>query len=165
MGVDPGSRFTGYGVLRRRGRQLSRVASGRIKLPPKAPPEVRFATLLDELDSVFEQNAPGVVAVEDIFTHRNARSALMLGQARGVVLAAAGRRELPVVAYPPATIKKAVAGHGRADKAQIQRMVKALLGLEEVPAEDEADALAAAICHALMSRASAVATGRRMNKK
>ena len=79
----------------------------------------------------------------------------MLGQARGVVLAAAGRRSLPVIAYSPATIKKAVAGHGRADKGQIQRMVKVLLGLEGMPAEDEADALAAAICHAMSSRAGA----------
>ena len=156
MGVDPGSRFTGYAVLRRNGRQLARVTSGRIKLPARSAPEVRFALLLEELDRMIEQNAPTVMAVEDIFTHRNARSALMLGQARGVVLAAAGRRELPVVAYPPATIKKAVAGHGRADKAQIQRMVKALLGLETVPSEDEADALAAAICHALMSRAGSL---------
>lgn len=166
MGVDPGSRFTGYAVLRRRGRQLIREASGRIKLPPNQPPEVRFAQLLEELDQVMVATSPGVVAVEDIFTHRNARSALMLGQARGVVLAAAGRRSLQVFAYPPATIKKAVAGHGRADKGQIRRMVRVLLGLEEVPAVDEADALAAAICHAMSTRAGApTAPGRGPGRK
>lgn len=171
MGIDPGSRFTGYGLVRRRGRELRRLASGRIRLPVKAPPEQRFARLLEELDKVLEAEAPDQVAVEDIFTHRNARSALMLGQARGVVLAAVGRRGLAVTAYPPATIKKAVSGHGQATKQQIQRMVMVLLGLTEAPAEDEADALAAAICHALMSRSTSAlarptrAGGRREGKK
>ncbi len=166
LGIDPGSLFTGFGVIQKRGRTLRRLQSGRIRLPRQAPPEQRFACLLEELDRVIEAASPDHVAVEDVFSHRNARSALMLGQARGVVLAATGRRGLAVTAYPPATIKKAVSGHGRAAKGQIQRMVQVLLGLDEVPSEDEADALAAAICHAMIGAQEAtVARAARARKR
>ncbi len=152
MGIDPGSRITGYGVVSKRGRQFKRVAGGRIRLPQKSSPEARLGKLLVELEKLLEREAPQQIAVEDVFSHRNPRSALMLGQARGVVLAAAGRRGLVVTAYAPAAIKKAVSGHGWAAKEQIQRMVQVLLGLEQIPPEDEADALAVAICHGMMSK-------------
>ncbi len=156
LGIDPGSRVTGYAGVLRQGRQLSVVDSGDIVLPKKAEPSVRLAELWRRLEEVLEALAPAVVAVEDIFSHRNARSALALGQARGVVLAAAGKHELPVHAYPPATVKRAVAGHGRADKQQMQRMVQVVLSLTQTPREDEADAMAVAICHALGSRGKAL---------
>ena len=169
LGIDPGSRVTGYAGVMRQGRQFSVVDSGNIVLPKKFEVSVRLAELLRQLEAVIASLQPTVVAVEDIFTHRNARSALLLGQARGVVLAAAGKHGLPVHAYPPATVKRAVAGHGRADKGQIQRMVKVLLCLTRSPAEDEADAMAVAICHALGSRgqaltAQAAATARRKRR-
>lgn len=156
LGIDPGSRVTGYAGVLRQGRQLTVVDSGNILLQKGAEVSLRLAELLRRLEAVIDTLQPSVVAVEDIFTHRNARSALLLGQARGVVLAAAGKHELPVHAYPPATVKRAVAGHGRADKGQMQRMVQVLLSMTRMPAEDEADAMAVAICHALGSRGQAL---------
>ena len=156
LGIDPGSRITGYAGLLRQGRQLTVLDSGNIVLKRGAEVSARLGELLRRLEEVMDAVQPAVVALEDIFTHRNARSALALGQARGVVLAVAGRRDLPVHAYPPATVKRAVGGHGRADKAQIQRMVQVLLSLTSAPAEDEADAMAVALCHALGSRGKAL---------
>jgi crossover junction endodeoxyribonuclease RuvC len=152
LGIDPGSRVTGWAAVGRDGRRLSRVASGAINLPARADLAVRLAHLQIEIEAVIARVGPGAVAVEDIFTHRNARSALALGQARGVVLAAAARRDLPVFAYPPATVKRAVCGHGRAEKPQVQRMVQVLLALPQTSPEDESDAMAIAICHALRQR-------------
>lgn len=138
--------------MRQVGRQLTRVESGTIKLNERANLSLRLGQLQIQLDEILDRLTPTTVAVEDIFTARNARSALSLGQARGVALAVAGRRELPVFAYPPATVKRAVCGHGRADKGQVQRMVQVLLSLGERAGEDESDALAVAICHALCQR-------------
>ena len=152
LGIDPGSYVTGWAAVVQEGRRLTVVDSGRIRLPAKAEVSSRLAQLQQKLEEVLVRIVPQVVAIEDIFTHRNARSALVLGQARGVALAAAGRQGLPVFAYPPATVKRAVCGHGRAEKAQIQRMVQVLLSLQHVAPEDEADAMAVAICHALSRR-------------
>ncbi|MBK6848768.1 MAG: crossover junction endodeoxyribonuclease RuvC [Proteobacteria bacterium] len=152
LGIDPGTRITGFAVIEQAGRRLTVCHSGTIRLQQQPDLSQRLAELDRRLQDVIEQQRPMVVAVEDIFTHQNARSALVLGHARGVALAVAGRAELPVHAYAPATVKQAVAGHGRADKQQIQRMVQVLLALAVTPAADEADALAVAICHA-MSRA------------
>jgi crossover junction endodeoxyribonuclease RuvC len=152
LGIDPGSHVTGWAAVGREGRRLSRLASGAIRLPARLELAARLARLQTEIEAVIAAVAPGAVVVEDIFTHRNARSALALGQARGVVLAAAARRELPVFAYPPATVKRAVCGHGRAEKPQVQRMVQVLLTLPAVTPEDESDAMAIAICHALCPR-------------
>jgi crossover junction endodeoxyribonuclease RuvC len=152
LGVDPGSLKTGYAFIKQVGRQLSVVESGAIRLPSKNELHLRLGQLHQTLSQLIEQHQPDVCAVEDIFAHRNARSALALGQARGVVLAIAGLRELPLSAYPPATVKRAVAGNGRADKTQIQKMVRVLLSLQAAPQEDEADAMAVAMCHALCGR-------------
>jgi crossover junction endodeoxyribonuclease RuvC len=156
LGVDPGSRRTGWAAVEKRGRALGAVASGVLRPPAAGDLAARLGWLLAELESLLERLAPAQVAVEDVFAAHNARSALALGQARGVVLAAAGRRALPVFAYPPATVKRAVCGHGRAEKQQIQRMVEVLLALPRSPAEDEADAMAIAICHALSSHSRAL---------
>lgn len=160
LGVDPGSHRTGFAVVRSKGRTLSVVDSGTIVLPSRDDLSRRLATLQERLEEILARHQPEAVAVEDLFTARNARSALALGQARGVILAVAGRHQLPVSAYPPATVKRAVAGHGRAQKGQIQRMVRVLLGLDRLPGADEADAMAIAICHALSSRSKAAAQGR-----
>ena len=158
LGIDPGTTKTGFAVLAQLGRSLNVLESGTINLPAGRPLAERLALLQQRLEALVDRHCLDAVAVEDIFTARNVRSALALGHARGVVLAAAGRRGLQIHAYPPATVKKAVAGHGRADKAQIQQMVRTLLSLDRVPEPDEADALAIAICHALCARAAA-ATG------
>ena len=149
LGVDPGSQVTGFAVVARDGRTISRVDSGTIRLPRGADLSARLGRLQERIEAIIDGQRPTDVAVEDVFTARNARSALALGQARGVVLAVAGRRTLPVYAYPPATVKRAVSGHGRADKSQIQRMVQVLLSLDRMPGQDESDALAVAICHAM----------------
>jgi crossover junction endodeoxyribonuclease RuvC len=154
IGIDPGTRATGYAVLNQQGKRLVLVNSGTIRLDPTASLAGRLGQLYDRLDGVMQVDEPSSVAVEDIFNHRNTRSALLLGHARGVALAAAARRGLDVASYPPATVKRAVAGHGRADKQQIQQMVRVALRLERTPAQDEADAIAVAICHAMRQRSS-----------
>ena len=156
LGIDPGSLKTGYALLAQHGRKLDVVKSGTIRLKASLDLALRLGRLADEIDAILDADRPDSVAVEDIFFHRNARSALALGQARGVILAAAGRRDLPVAAYPPATVKQAVCGHGRADKGQIQRMTQVMLSLDGLPQEDEADAMAVAICHALRQRGEAL---------
>ena len=142
----------GYGLLRCHGRQLTVVDSGTIVVTRGQDLSQRLGLLLQGFEAMIERHQPDEVAVEDVFTARNARSALTLGQARGVVLAVAGRLGLPLFAYAPATVKRAVSGYGRADKQQMQHMVQVLLCMLRLPAPDEADALAVAICHALHPR-------------
>lgn len=152
LGIDPGSQRTGWAAVSQQGRKLTAVESGTIRVPGSEDLSRRLARLQQELEIVLDRLAPAAVAVEDVFSHRNARSALALGQARGVALAAAARRGVPVFSYPPATVKRAVCGHGRAEKQQTCRMVQAMLGLRRDLQEDEADAMAVAICHTLASR-------------
>lgn len=159
LGIDPGSRRTGYAVLLQRGRTLTVADSGTIVLGQGEIGQ-RLASLQQQLELVVARARPDMAAVEDIFTARNARSALSLGQARGVALATIGRAGLSIHAYAPAMVKRAVAGHGRADKRQIQHMVRVLLSLPGRPAGDEADAMAIAICHALNRRAGVGAEAR-----
>lgn len=149
LGIDPGSLVTGYAVIRKEGRTLQLVSSGEIRLGKGVALSQRLAQLQVELERVITAANPDVAAVEDVFFAKNARSALSLGQARGAVLAALGRANLAVSSYPPALVKQAVAGHGRAEKLQIQLMVKALLSIDRSPGADEADAMAIAICHAM----------------
>ena len=148
LGVDPGSQATGYGVIDRVGSELTWVAHGVLRPTRSAGLAPRLAELLHLLATVIAQYAPDVASVEDVFVAASPRSALVLGQARGAVLAALGTAAIPLVEYAPARIKQAVAGTGRAPKEQMQRMVKRTLTLASVPATDAADALAAAICHA-----------------
>jgi crossover junction endodeoxyribonuclease RuvC len=147
LGVDPGSRCTGFGVVERRGTELRRVESGVIR-PRGTTLAARLASIYQELLAVIERQRPDGAALESVFSARNPRSALVLGQARGVALAACGRACVPTAEYAPAQVKSAVAGYGRADKAQVQRMVRLLLALPELPQSDAADAIAIAICHA-----------------
>jgi crossover junction endodeoxyribonuclease RuvC len=148
LGIDPGSRYTGYGLVARDGRDLVHVASGRINATVEDDFGARLPVIYDGLCHVLERFEPESAAIEGIFTAYNSQSTIKLGHARGVAVLALQHAGLNPADYPPAEVKKTVAGHGRADKRQIQEMVKLRLGLEGQLAEDAADALAVAICHA-----------------
>jgi len=156
MGIDPGSTATGYGVVERAGPGVAHLAHGTLRPPRGAPLALRLSAILDGLAEVIEAHAPEVVVVERVFVSASPRSALVLGQARGVALAGAAARGLPVVEYAASQIKQAVVGTGGASKPQVQAMVRTLLGLPRAPARDAADALAAAICHAHAGRLGAL---------
>ncbi len=148
FGIDPGSGRTGYGCVESDGSRHQLITCGALTSPARAPFPERLLRIYDGLALLFERHRPDCVAIEDIFHARNVRSALTLGHARGVALVAATRAGVPVAAYAPAEIKRAVVGYGRADKQQIQRMISLLLGLDAPPTpHDAADALAVAICH------------------
>jgi crossover junction endodeoxyribonuclease RuvC len=147
LGIDPGSRATGYGVVDTDGQRSRAVHFGVIRVAGDLPLARRLDLLYAGLVAVVEEYGPDEAAIEEIFTAKNARSALVLGHARGVLLLAAGRH-CEVHEYAARKVKKAVAGYGQADKHQVGHMVKTLLGLPKVPAQDAADALAIALCHA-----------------
>ena len=148
FGIDPGSRRTGYGCVERAGGRHVLVICGSLSGPPRATFPDRLNAIHDGLKTLIMRHRPDCVAVEDIFHARNVRSALRLGEARGVALLAAAEAGVPVVSYAPAAVKRAVVGYGRAEKHQVQQMVKVILGLSAVPSpHDAADALAVAICH------------------
>jgi len=148
LGIDPGSRATGYGVIDRRGQALSFVACGVIRTSEsKAFPD-RLEELYAGLGEVIAAHQPRLAAIEDIFTAINPRSALKLGHARGVLILAARQHGLPLAEYSPRLVKQAVAGYGQAPKEQVQQMVRVLLRLAGPPSHDAADALAVAICRA-----------------
>jgi crossover junction endodeoxyribonuclease RuvC len=148
LGIDPGSRRTGWGLVRREGNRHTCVDSGTIRLDETAPLPQRLLALDRAVEALLAQRRPGTAALEQIFSAKNARSALVLGHARGVIVAAIARRGIPLFEYTPAQVKQAVAGTGRADKQQIARMVAVLLNHRVPLQEDEADALAVAITHA-----------------
>jgi crossover junction endodeoxyribonuclease RuvC len=151
LGIDPGSRCCGYGVVTRRGSRIEVIESG-VLSPGRLPIPERLVRILEGLASVIERAHAHEVAIESVFSGVSPRSALALGQARGVALAAAAQAGLPVFEYAPAEVKLAFTGNGRADKTQMARMARAVLGVE-VGLSDEADALALAFCH-LARRAS-----------
>jgi crossover junction endodeoxyribonuclease RuvC len=149
LGIDPGTRNTGYGVVYARGQRLAALDGGVIQTAADAPLERRLATIHARLGDLIQQHTPTAVAVEDIYFGQNARTAFQVGQARGVVMLSAGLHGLPAYSYTPQMVKQAVCGSGGAAKDQVQRMVGALLALPEPPQPDHAaDALAVAICHA-----------------
>ena len=149
LGIDPGTANTGYGVVERRGSRLFALDGGVITTRPEAPPQIRLANIHRRVCELLDEHKVSVLSMEDVYFGRNISSAFAVGQARGVVMLAAGQRRLPCVSYTPQQIKYAVCGSGRADKDQIGRMVQVLLNLESPPRPDHAaDALAIAICHA-----------------
>ena len=152
LGIDPGANATGYGVVEHAGARIVHVAHGTIRLPAKHPLEKRLATIQRELCAAIGAYRPDRAVVERVFVARNASSALVLGQARGAILAALGSQDVPVDELAARQIKKAVTGVGGAHKVQVQAMVARLLELPRPPAQDAADALAAAICRAQMGR-------------
>ena len=147
LGIDPGSRFTGFGVIDTEGARLSYLASGCIRITDTELPD-RLKTIFDGISEIVRQHRPDMVAIEQVFMARNADSALKLGQARGAAITAVLQDSLPVAEYSALQIKQAVVGTGRAGKEQVQHMVRALLQLNGLPQSDAADALACAICHA-----------------
>ena len=147
LGIDPGLRITGFGILDKTGQQLSYIASGCIKTPDGELPE-RLKVILDSLAEVIAQHQPDHAAVEKVFVNVNPQSTLLLGQARGAAICAAVLANLPVAEYTALQVKQAVVGNGHAKKEQVQEMVRRLLGLAGNPGADAADALACAICHA-----------------
>lgn len=148
LGVDPGLRRTGFGVIDVLGSRLKYVASGTIIVPSDVSLPERLKVILDNLREVVRQTQPDVAALEIVFVNTNPQSTLLLGQARGAAMCALADSDLTVHEYTALQVKKSVVGHGKAAKEQVQMMVQQLLGLEGVPQPDPADALACAICHA-----------------
>lgn len=149
LGVDPGMAITGYGVVDEVGPgKLVAVACGCIRTGAGEPVPARLVEIYEQLTKLATGYTPDCLAVEELFFNRNVRTALSVGQARGVILLAAARAGLPVAEYTPLYVKQAISSYGRAPKQQMQRMVQMILGLAEVPSPDDvADALAVAICH------------------
>ena len=153
LGIDPGTLTSGYGVVVEEDHKLFHVASGGISPSAKQPFTMRIKKIYDELNKVIDTHRPHAVVIEDLFVSKNIKSALKLGHARGIAILAAMNAGVPVFEYSPLEIKQAVVGNGRAEKKQVQMMVKTLLDLQKVPhPADAADALAAAICHIHSSR-------------
>jgi crossover junction endodeoxyribonuclease RuvC len=159
LGIDPGSRFMGYGVVEERRNRLVHMGHGVIRVDASAPLELRLKELHGALAAAVKLYRPQVVAVEGVFTFRNARSALILGHARGVALLAAAQAGLPVHEYPPARVKRSVGAGGAADKGAVARMVCTFLELEALERSDASDALAVALCHLNHGRAAVPVTG------
>ncbi|HEY8240896.1 MAG TPA: crossover junction endodeoxyribonuclease RuvC [Kiritimatiellia bacterium] len=147
LGVDTSLRCTGYGVVDARGSSLTAVESGVIKTPASQPHSACLQRLDEGIRDLIKRAHPDVVAVEGIFFCKNVRTAVTLGEARGVVIAACATAGLAVYEYAPRKVKRGVVGHGSAHKSQVGRMIKAMLKLDVEPEEDAADALAIAICH------------------
>ena len=148
LGIDPGLRITGFGVLDKTGSKLVYVTSGCIKTPAAGNLALRLKSILEGLREVIASVAPDQIAIEKVFVNTNPQSTLLLGQARGTAICAAVLHELPVAEYTALQVKQAVVGNGHAAKEQVQDMVKRLLQLTGDPSPDAADALACAICHA-----------------
>ena len=146
LGVDPGSRDTGFGVIQEEGQQILHLVSGRIHTGRPPALENRLRQIYDGLAALIQEHQPQAVALEEIFLAANVRSAFILGQVRGVVLLAAAQAAVPIFHYPPATVKKTVVGYGQATKTQVQLMVAHLLGVK-ITNEHAADALAVGVCH------------------
>jgi crossover junction endodeoxyribonuclease RuvC len=158
LGIDPGTRITGYGIIDVEGNRLRHVDNGIIKTLSSDGLPLRLKTIYDGLTAVIRDYAPTVVAVEQVFLAKNARAALTLGHARGTAVLSAANLEREIYEYSALQVKSAVVGYGHAGKQQVQQMVKVLLNLPEVAQEDAADALAVAICHA-NSRTLSLAVG------
>jgi crossover junction endodeoxyribonuclease RuvC len=149
LGIDPGTANTGYGVVLAHGQRLAALDGGVIATDSHEPLERRLVRIHARVCDLIREHAPQAVAIEDIFFGNNARSAFSVGHARGAVMLSAGMCGVQAYSYTPQAVKQAVCGSGRAEKDQVQRMVQALLSLDEVPEPDHAaDALAVAICHA-----------------
>ena len=156
IGIDPGTAITGYGLVREeQNGKLTVVDYGVIQTPAKMPMPQRLLRLYRELKAITLLHRPESGAVEKLFFQKNVRTAISVGQGRGVAILALAEAEMPIAEYTPLEIKQAIAGYGGADKAQMQYMVKALLVLDEIPKPDDAaDALAVAICHIHQARFS-----------
>ena len=153
LGIDPGTGITGWGIIEKQETQLLAnkikvIAYGVIRTSAGLDMPIRLKDLYDELSDLIEKFSPTEVAIEDLFFFKNQKTVIKVGQARGVAIIAAVNKDLPVFDYTPLQVKQAVTSYGRASKSQIQKMVKVILNLQEIPKPDDAaDALAVAICH------------------
>ncbi|AGC68467.1 crossover junction endodeoxyribonuclease RuvC [Thermoclostridium stercorarium subsp. stercorarium DSM 8532] len=149
LGIDPGFAITGYGIISYNGNRFGVLDYGVITTTAEIPHPQRLLLLEEKLLRVINEYKPEFVSVEELFFNNNAKTALQVGEGRGVALLCAARAGIPVYEYTPLQVKQGVTGYGRADKAQVQQMIKVLLGLPKIPKPDDAaDALAVAICHA-----------------
>jgi len=152
LGIDPGTAACGYGIVHESGGRLQAVVHGWWKTSPREQPAQRLKQIYDGVSGLIAEHAPDALVLEESFVGADARIALSVGQARGAVLVAGANAGVACSEYAPATVKQSVCGYGRAEKQQVQKMVKAILGLAELPQPNHAaDALAVAICHALSS--------------
>ena len=150
LGIDPGTAACGYGIVQESGGRIRAIDHGWWQTSARERPELRLKTIFDRVQALIAEHEPDAVAVEESFVGADARTALSVGQARGAVLVAAAALGVACVEYPPARVKQAVCGYGRAEKTQVQRMVRTILALDANPTPNHAaDALAVAICHAL----------------
>jgi len=160
IGIDPGSLVTGYGIVEPIDGRPCHVASGRVVAPAGVTFNGRLRTIYSQLTEVIARHTPEVMAVEDLFFARNVKTALKLGHVRGVAMLAGLNAGLPIAEYSPLTVKQALVGYGRAQKEQVQEMVRLLLHLEFLPEPDTADALAVAVCHLHSSQGEGLLCGR-----
>ena len=158
LGIDTSLRSTGFGVLKVEGARLLAVDYGNIRNSPRLPLTSCLKAIHSKVEELIAAHSPDVMAIESVIYGKNAGTMLVLGEARGAVLAAAADAGLPVYEYEPRRMKKAVCGNGLAEKEQIQRMVKVLLNLPELPQNDAADALGLAVCHAHSAGPLAIST-------
>ncbi len=162
LGIDPGSAITGYGIVKQTGNRLEAVDYGCIRTSPDLSAELRLQKIYNGVRQLIDSYRPGHFAVEELFFNKNVRTALTVGQARGVIMLAGADGGLPVYEYTPLQVKQAVVGFGRAEKAQVQYMVKTILNLPDKPKPDDvADALAVAICHTHYYKAAKITGGSR----
>lgn len=153
IGIDPGTGILGFGVVEICGEKIKLIDGGVIKTPAHTPLDERLEEIFDSLNEIIKQNNPEVMSIEKLFFSRNVTTAISVSHARGVAILAGRKHKMPIAEYTPLQIKQTVTGYGRADKKQVQEMVRLQLGLTEVPKPDDcADALAAAITHYLMTR-------------
>lgn len=149
LGIDPGIAIMGYGVIRYIGNHFEVIHYGAITTSSKMPTAKRLKAIYQELDILIKTYNPEAVAIEELFFNTNAKTAILVGQARGVAILAAVNHNKKIYEYTPLQIKQGVVGYGRADKKQVQEMIKMILNLEKIPKPDDiADALAIAVCHA-----------------
>ncbi|RJO62030.1 crossover junction endodeoxyribonuclease RuvC [candidate division WS5 bacterium] len=149
LGIDPGTATTGYGVIESENGDIKEVSHGCILTKSQEELEKRLDIIFDELTKLIKEFKPDMIAVEELFFASNAKTAISVGHARGVILLACSKAKVPVYEYTPLQVKQAICGYGRGEKQQIQKMVKTLLSLKEIPKPDDAaDGLAIAICHA-----------------
>jgi crossover junction endodeoxyribonuclease RuvC len=162
LGIDPGTAACGFGIVHASGGRLTAVEFGWWQTAARDAPQVRLKRIHDEVADLIARHEPAAVALEESYVGADARTALSVGQARGAALVACAAAEVACAEYPPASVKQAVCGYGRAEKAQVQRMVRSILGLAEEPRPHHAaDALAVAICHALAPPLMALVGARR----
>lgn len=149
LGIDPGTAITGYGLIESKGYDLNPVAYGILDTQAGLPSSERLKQIYEQMAQLLEEAQADLVAVEQLFFNKNVRTALSVGEARGVILLAIADKGIPVVEYTPPQVKMAVTGYGKADKRQVQLMVRSILGLKKIPSPDDAaDALAVAVCAA-----------------